>query len=606
MVVATAGDEHRVSILLSPARRRRLPATGALLGLVAIAASPSVAIAAEPASSPGPDRIYVSLPSSGSGGVSGRQVALGVRAALGDRRGEVGGRKLTLIWLDNARGGRWSRSRVERNARRAAADPRALAYVGDGNSGATAISMPIVNRAGLPHLSPVETAFALSDPARRAVLQPSGRPTRFGAMGDDRRQGAAIVNGVARDGVQRLAVVDDGELYGAGLADAIEVAARTRSITVTRYTIRRAGPRAARRTAAAVAAARPDGVAIAATPSTGGVDLARAIGRRMTKVKLFSGDALANDAVARRLGSLQGRMRLTAPAAHTDPGRKLGRALGARPSTFAVFAYNGMKALLEAADRAARNGPLTREALRSALFDERRISVGLAGPWQIGDDGAAVYGIYDAVRMARGRIVTPGAAVSRRLRVCGVRRSRVCLGGRILPARAASPTPPSPSSAIDLQAMDIETMLRMVQEQRVRLLDSQLAEQIAVVRARNEQIGKLNAALGALSRARGAWPTDAGPAVTMGSAAPDAVSAIEESYTQAGFAVVEPRAWVRADLDAEIGRLKAMVDATSNSQQMDMLRLQALTNKRNEAFEVMTSFIKKMQESRNSIIGNMR
>lgn len=271
-----------------------------------------------------------------------------------------------------------------------------------------------------------------------------------------------------------------------------------------------------------------------------------------------------------------------------------------------MFAYNGMKALLEAADRAARNGPLTREALRSALFDERRISVGLAGPWQIGDDGAAVYGIYDAVRMARGRIVTPGAAVSRRLRVCGVRRSRVCLGGRILPARAASPTPPSPSSAIDLQAMDIETMLRMVQEQRVRLLDSQLAEQIAVVRARNEQIGKLNAALGALSRARGAWPTDAGPAVTMGSAAPDAVSAIEESYTQAGFAVVEPRAWVRADLDAEIGRLKAMVDATSNSQQMDMLRLQALTNKRNEAFEVMTSFIKKMQESRNSIIGNMR
>ena len=41
-------------------------------------------------------------------------------------------------------------------------------------------------------------------------------------------------------------------------------------------------------------------------------------------------------------------------------------------------------------------------------------------------------------------------------------------------------------------------------------------------------------------------------------------------------------------------------------QQMDMLRLQSMTNKRNEAFDVMTNFIKKMQDSRSSIIGNMR
>ncbi|WJH32173.1 hypothetical protein N6H13_15585 [Paenibacillus sp. CC-CFT742] len=40
--------------------------------------------------------------------------------------------------------------------------------------------------------------------------------------------------------------------------------------------------------------------------------------------------------------------------------------------------------------------------------------------------------------------------------------------------------------------------------------------------------------------------------------------------------------------------------------QMEMLRLQSLSNKRNEAFDVMTNFIKKMQDSRSSIIGNMR
>ena len=52
--------------------------------------------------------------------------------------------------------------------------------------------------------------------------------------------------------------------------------------------------------------------------------------------------------------------------------------------------------------------------------------------------------------------------------------------------------------------------------------------------------------------------------------------------------------------------IKGQIDALSNSQQMDMLRLQSLSNKRNEAFETMTNFIKKMQDSRSSIIGNMR
>jgi hypothetical protein len=52
--------------------------------------------------------------------------------------------------------------------------------------------------------------------------------------------------------------------------------------------------------------------------------------------------------------------------------------------------------------------------------------------------------------------------------------------------------------------------------------------------------------------------------------------------------------------------LKGLIDSSSYNLQTDMLRLQSSTNKRNEAFDVMTNFMKKMQESRSSIIGNMR
>lgn len=98
---------------------------------------------------------------------------------------------------------------------------------------------------------------------------------------------------------------------------------------------------------------------------------------------------------------------------------------------------------------------------------------------------------------------------------------------------------------IDIQGMDLESALQAVQSQRAQLLENQLKDQLEDVQRRNQQL---------------------------------------------------------ADLNAQQGQM----DALSNSQQMDMLRLQSMNSKRNEAFDVMTNFVKKMQDSRSSIIGNMR
>lgn len=69
-----------------------------------------------------------------------------------------------------------------------------------------------------------------------------------------------------------------------------------------------------------------------------------------------------------------------------------------------------------------------------------------------------------------------------------------------------------------------------------------------------------------------------------------------DAHLQTQLAEVQKRNEQMANLNAQQG----------NSQQMDMLRLQSLGNKRNETFDTMTNFIKKMQDSRSSIIGNMR
>ena len=62
----------------------------------------------------------------------------------------------------------------------------------------------------------------------------------------------------------------------------------------------------------------------------------------------------------------------------------------------------------------------------------------------------------------------------------------------------------------------------------------------------------------------------------------------------------------QTQFDQLIQTISSRIDGLNSTQQLDMLRLQSLTNKRNEAFDIMTNFIKKMQDSRSSIVGNMR
>lgn len=110
----------------------------------------------------------------------------------------------------------------------------------------------------------------------------------------------------------------------------------------------------------------------------------------------------------------------------------------------------------------------------------------------------------------------------------------------------------------NMQGMDIETALMAVQSQRAGLLEDQLKNQLEQVQVRNAEISKLKERL------------------------------------------------VTCKNEEEKTLIKQQIDTLSNSQQMDMLRLQSLSNKRNEAFDLMTNFIKKMQESRSSVISNMR
>lgn len=159
------------------------------------------------------------------------------------------------------------------------------------------------------------------------------------------------------------------------------------------------------------------------------------------------------------------------------------------------------------------------------------------------------------------------------------------------------------SSLISLDGMDLETQMMMVQSQRANLIEQQLKAQMESMQKKNEQISKLNDMLAAFNTAAESFPGDAKADATT-----KVTQAMIDSAKEAkiAFNYVVGSDITKGKVSEITQKTKSDIDTLTNNQQMDMLRLQSLNNKRNEAFDLMTNFIKKMQESRSSIIANMR
>ena len=122
-------------------------------------------------------RVYVSSPLRGESGEEGRAIVNGAKLALEDAGGEAGGRRRRAVYMDDSGGeGGWDPVVVADNARRAAQDSTAIAYIGDLESGATRISLPITNQAQMLQVSAASTARRPHPRVLRLRRRPPDRP----------------------------------------------------------------------------------------------------------------------------------------------------------------------------------------------------------------------------------------------------------------------------------------------------------------------------------------------------------------------------------------------------------------------------------------------
>src|SRR3954471_6976417 len=178
--------------------------------------------------------IYSSLPLQGTSRASTTDLVNGAKLALEQAGGKAGDFTVKYTSLDDstAQAGNWTPEATSANARKAAQDKSTAAYIGEFNSGASAVSIPILNEAGVPQISPANTAVGLTTnkpgatPGEPDKYYPTGTRTYARIVPIDTIQGAALVTLMKQDGCTKVAVVNDKEVYGQGLAKNVEIAAK--------------------------------------------------------------------------------------------------------------------------------------------------------------------------------------------------------------------------------------------------------------------------------------------------------------------------------------------------------------------------------------------
>ena len=396
--------------------------------------------------------IYSSLPLQGAAGTQAEAIANAAKLAVADMGGKVGKYKIRYISLDDstAAAGRAANSAVAANAGRAVGDPTTAGYLGEFNSGATTVSLPILNRAHIAQVSPSNTYIGLttnkpgSKPGEPAVYYPSGQRTFARVVPPDDVQGAALVTAAADAGCKSITIWNSGTAYGAGLARNVDIAA---SKIVATF---RKGPAGARVPApahrvkvdaivrinpkAASYAALAGGIKSNCFVFTGeiesnAVQVFKDVATAHPNEKLFGSDGVITNALASPTTGLPPNV-----ASHfegTFPALGATHASGSAktfygdfekvynttsPDPYAIYGYEAMALLLNAIKRAedAHGGNVTRADVAKALLKtkNRKSVLGTYSIDSSGDPTLVQYGIY---KIADGRLVFANSVTVPRL-----------------------------------------------------------------------------------------------------------------------------------------------------------------------------------------------
>jgi branched-chain amino acid transport system substrate-binding protein len=359
--------------------------------------------------------VYSSLPLQGAQRPQTTDMVKGIELALEQAGGKAGDFTVEYESLDDstAQAGSWTPEATTSNARKAAQDDATALYIGEFNSGASAVSIPILNEAGVPQISPANTAVGLTsdEPGSEAgepdKYYPSGERTYVRIVPKDTIQGAAIATVMKEDGCTKVRMTNDKEVYGAGLATNIQSAAEAQGLEIiSNDAIDKNAPNY-RSLAAKAADAGADCFVFSGITANNAVQLYKDFEAALPDAKLYGPDGVAEAGFADPAeggipANVASKVTLTvatlSPDEYPPEGQEFFDAFREKydepnPNPYAIYGYEAMRLALDAIER---SGTGETADILSALFETAdRASV--LGTYSIdanGDTTLSDYGVY--------------------------------------------------------------------------------------------------------------------------------------------------------------------------------------------------------------------
>jgi branched-chain amino acid transport system substrate-binding protein len=359
--------------------------------------------------------IYSSLPLEGAQRGQSTALVNGAKLALEQAGGKAGDFtiKYTSLSDASAQAGNWTPELTSANARKAAQDDKTAVYIGEFNSGASAVSIPILNEGGVPQISPSNTAVGLTSDAAGAdkgepdKYYPAGTRTYTRIVPKDTIQGAALATIMKEDGCTNVAIANDKEVYGAGLARNVESAAKGQGLKIDFN--EGIDPKAANYRSLA-SRAKGDGVdcfAFSGTTSNNAAQIFKDFSAAIPDAKLYGPDGVAEAAFTDPKeggipSSVGAKTTLTvatlAPDKYPPEGQEFFKQYGEKygddtPDPYAIYGYEAMNLALDAIKRA---GSGDKEKILEALFatKDRKSVLGTYSIDENGDTSLTDYGVY--------------------------------------------------------------------------------------------------------------------------------------------------------------------------------------------------------------------
>jgi branched-chain amino acid transport system substrate-binding protein len=358
--------------------------------------------------------VYSSLPMRGPSAGEAIAVEKGIELALAQAGGRAGRFTVHYTLLDDSTGlGGWSPSQTAANARRAAADRSTVLYIGEFDDEASEVSMPILNEAGIPQVSPSNTYVGLtavepgSESASVMRYSPTGSRTYLRIVPSDAVQAAADLLAMQQARCTRVAVADDGEDYGTRLANLVEAERHwygAQVVNTVPFDLRGN----LRRPVLTMKADRPDCLLLAGVASRASVQTTGVLHAALPSARIFAPDRMCTSAWTSPAdggvpASVDPLIECTAVTlslnAYPGGGAFLAaykaRYAGSEPGPYAILGYEAMSLGLSTIARLGPNGT-SKSAVLSALFSttDRHSVLGTYGFERDGDTTLRSYGLY--------------------------------------------------------------------------------------------------------------------------------------------------------------------------------------------------------------------